>query len=126
MLRRLHAAGHCGRAAPLFIFDAGYSAAALTDGLAGCPAHILVRLPAGSVFYHDALTWDGKNGRPAHRGPEVHCLEQAELDEAAGGRDAKDRTKPLPPAPEPDEALILPDTPLYGTVRAEAWHDVHP
>jgi hypothetical protein len=32
----------------------------------------------------------------------------------------------LPPAPEPDEELTLPDTPLYGTVRAEAWHDVHP
>jgi len=30
------------------------------------------------------------------------------------------------PNPEPDEELILPDTPLYGTVRAQAWHDVHP
>jgi hypothetical protein len=43
VLRRLRAAGHGRKAAPLFIFDAGYSAAALTDGLAGCPAHILVR-----------------------------------------------------------------------------------
>ena len=32
----------------------------------------------------------------------------------------------LPPNPEPGETLTLPDTPLYGTVRAEAWHDVHP
>ena len=37
VLHRLHAAGHASGAAPLFIFDAGYSAAALTDGLAGLP-----------------------------------------------------------------------------------------
>src|SRR6266567_3737973 len=36
------------------------------------------------------------------------------------------RKKPLPPNPEPGETLTLPDTPLYGTVRAEAWHGVHP
>ena len=74
VLRRLHQAGSTGRGAPLFLFDAGYSAAALTDGLLGCPAHILVRLPAGSVFFHDALRWPGKNGRPGHRGQEIHCL----------------------------------------------------
>jgi DDE superfamily endonuclease len=122
VLRRLPAGG----AVPLFVFDAGYSAAALTDGLAGCPAHVLVRLPAGSVFYQDAPSWPGKNGRPAHRGPEVHCLEPQALAAAAGERGSRGRKKPLPPAPEPDETLVLPDTPLYGTVRAEAWHDVHP
>lgn len=126
VLRRLRAAGHASAAAPLFVFDAGYSAAALTDGLAGCPAHILVRLPAGSVFYQDPVTWAGKNGRPARRGPEVHCLTDEELRAAAEGRGARGRKKPLPPAPEPDEALILPCTPLFGTVRAEAWHGVHP
>ena len=42
VLRRLHAAGHASGAVPLFVFDAGYSAAALTDGLAGCPAHVPV------------------------------------------------------------------------------------
>jgi hypothetical protein len=122
VLRRLPAGG----AAPLFVFDAGYSAAALADGLAGCPAHVLVRLPAGSVFYQDAPSWAGKNGRPAHRGPEVHCLEPEALAAAAEGRGGRGRKKPLSPAPGPDEELILPDTPLYGTVRAEAWHDVHP
>ena len=81
MLRRLPASG----AVPLFVFDAGYSAAALTDGLSGCPAHILVRLPAGSVFYQDAPSWPGKNGRPGRRGPEVHCLEPEALAAAAGG-----------------------------------------
>src|SRR5260370_1108527 len=40
VLRRLRAAGHGLKAAPLFIFDAGYSAAAPTDRLASCPAHV--------------------------------------------------------------------------------------
>jgi DDE superfamily endonuclease len=125
VLRRLRQAGNTSRGAPLFIFDAGYSAAALTGGLAGCPVHVLVRLAAGSVFYADAVTWDGKNGRPARRGPAVHCLEPA--GSAAGtGRGPKGRKKPLPPNPEPGETLILPGTPLYGTVRAQAWHGVHP
>jgi len=126
VLRRLHAAGNAGRGAPLFIFDAGYSAAALTAGLLGCPAHILVRLPAGSVFYRGALTWPGKNGRPGHRGPAIHCPGPAGFAAAAAGPGPRGRKKPLPPNPEPDEALLLPDTPRYGTVRAEAWHDVHP
>jgi hypothetical protein len=115
-----------GTAAPLFVFDAGYSAAALTDGLAGCRAHVLVRLAAGSVFYQDTPAWPGKNGRPARRGPEVHCLEPGALAAAAEGTGSRGRKKPLPPAPEPDEELTLPDTPLFGTVRAEAWHGVHP
>lgn len=124
--RRLLAAGHCRAAAPLFIFDAGYSAAALTDGLAGCPAHILVRLPAGAVLYQDAPSWPGKNGRPAHRGPEIHCLSDDETAAAAAGNGRRGRKTPLPPAPGPDEGLIIPDTALYGTVTVEAWHDVHP
>ena len=85
VLRRLRAAGHGRGAAPLFIFDAGYSAAALADGLAGCPAHILVRLAAGSVFYYDALRWPGKNGRPGDRGIAVHCLEPEDFEAAAAG-----------------------------------------
>jgi hypothetical protein len=125
VLRRLHAAGHGREAAPLFIFDAGYSAAALTDGLAGCPVHVLVRLAAGSVFYAGPVTWDGKHGRPARRGPAVHCLEPADF-AAADGSGPRGRKKPLPPNPEPDETLALPDTPLFGTVTAGAWHDVHP
>ncbi|MGH3124990.1 MAG: transposase, partial [Streptosporangiaceae bacterium] len=126
VLRRLRAAGHGTRAAPLFVFDAGYSAAALTDGLLGCPVHVLVRLAAGSVFYAQPVTWEGKNGRPPRRGAAVHCLEPADFAAAAGGSGPRGRKKPLPPNPEPDEELTLPDTPLYGTVRAGAWHDVHP
>jgi hypothetical protein len=125
VLRRLRAAGHGRKAAPLFIFDAGYSAAALTDGLAGCPAHILVRLAVGCVFYAEPVTWEGKYGRPPRRGAAVHCLEPADF-AAAGSSGPRGRKKPLPPNPEPDETLVLPGTPLYGTVRAEAWHRVHP
>ncbi len=124
MLRRLRA-GHGRKAAPLFVFDAGYSAAALTDGLLGCPVHVLVRLAAGSVFYADPVTWEGRYGRPARRGPAVHCLEPADFT-AAAGHGPRGRKKPLPPNPGPGETLTLPDTPLYGTVRAEAWHGVHP
>ena len=113
------------KAAPLFVFDAGYSAAALTDGLLGCPVHLLVRLAAGSVFYADPFTWEGRYGRPARHGAAVHCLEPEDF-RADAGTGPRGRKKPLPPNPEPDEALVLPDTPLYGTVRAEAWHGVHP
>jgi hypothetical protein len=114
------------KAAPLFVFDAGYSAAALTDGLLGCPVHVLVRLAAGSVFYADPVTWEGRYGRPARRGAAVHCLEPADFAAAAAGSGPRARKKPLPPNPEPGETLTLPGTPLYGTVRAEAWHDLHP
>ena len=124
-LRRMRAAGHGRKAAPLFVFDAGDSAAALADGLLGCPVHVLVRLAAGSVFYAAPVTWEGRYGRPARRGPAVHCLESPGFT-ADTGNGPRGRKKPLPPNPEPDEELTLPDTPLYGTVRAEAWHRVHP
>jgi DDE superfamily endonuclease len=107
LLRRLRLAGGAGT--PLVIFDAGYSAAALTWGLAGQPVHLLVRLSAGQVFYQDRVTWLGKTGRPGKHGLEVTCHD--------------DRAQPNP---EPDESLILPGTPRYGTVRADAWHGVHP
>ena len=72
------------------------------------------------------VTWEGKYGRPPRRGAAVHCLEPADFAAAAGGSGPRGRKKPLPPNPEPGETLVLPDTPLYGTVRAEAWHGVHP
>ncbi len=110
LLRRLPAAGRAGgRGAPLVILDAGYSAAALTAALAGCPVHLLIRLPAGSVFYADPVTWPGKRGRPGKHGMPVTCHNSGEQAN-----------------PEPDESLALPDTPRYGTVRVDAWHQVHP
>ena len=109
LLRRLHAAGHGGRGAPMVILDAGYSAAALTAALAGQPVHLLIRLPSGSVLYADPVTWPGKKGRPGKHGMAVTCA-----------------AEPGQANPEPDESLELPDTPLYGTVRVGAWHQVHP
>ena len=107
LLRRLSPAGV--RGVPLVVLDAGYSAAALTAGLAGCPVHLLIRLASGSVFYADPVTWPGKRGRPGKHGMPVTC-----------------HAGPGQGNPEPDESLMLPDTPLYGTVRVGAWHQVHP
>jgi hypothetical protein len=111
VLRRLGAAGAGGRGAPLFVLDAGYSAAALTAALSGCPVHLLVRLATGQVFFCDAARWPGKNGRPGTHGAAVHCRKAGDGDQSN---------------PEPDETLILPGTPLYGTVRVDAWRGVHP
>ena len=77
------------------------------------------------MFYAEPVTWEGRYGRPARRGAAVHCLEPADFT-AAAGNGPRGRKKPLPPNPEPDEELTLPDTPLYGTVRAVAWHRVCP
>src|SRR5262245_37805319 len=89
LLRRLGAAGIArGRGAPLVVFDAGYSAAALTAALAGCPVHLLIRLPSGSVLYTDPVTWPGKHGRPGKHGVPVTC-----------------HNDPRQANPEPDESL---------------------
>jgi DDE superfamily endonuclease len=110
LLRRLRAAGRTrGGCAPLVICDAGYSAAGLTAALAGQPAHLLLRLPAGSVMYGAPVTWPGRMGRPPRHGMPITCCNEPD---AAN--------------PEPDESLLLPDTPRYGTVRAGAWRGVHP
>jgi DDE superfamily endonuclease len=107
LLRRLAAASRGG--APPVILDAGYSAAGLTASLAGQPVHLLVRLPAGSVMYGDPVTWPGRMGRPPRHGIPVTCCNE-----------------PDAATPEPDESLLLPDTPHYGTVRVDAWRGVHP
>ncbi len=109
LLRRLGAAGRDHGGVPLVILDAGYSAAALTAALAGQPVHLLVRLPSGSVLYRDPVTRPGRNGRPPRHGIPVTC-----------------HNDPGAANPEPDQSLILPGTPHYGTVRADAWYPVHP
>jgi len=109
LLRRLRTTGLGSGGAPLVVCDAGYSAAALTAALAGQPAHLLVRLPATSVFYGDPVTWPGKRGRPSRHGIPVTC-----------------HNDPAAPNPEPDESLVLPGTAQYGTVRAGAWRGMHP
>jgi hypothetical protein len=61
------------------------------------------------VFYADPVTWPGKHGRPGKHGMPVTC-----------------HNDPGQANPEPEESLVLPDTPRYGTVRVDAWHQVHP
>jgi hypothetical protein len=80
VLRRLRAAGHGRKAAPLFVFDVGYSAAALAGGLLGCPVHILVRLAAGSVFYAEPVAWQNL---PVLPGTVIHVT----VERLPGGRD---------------------------------------
>ena len=99
-----------GAGAPLVIIDAGYSAAALTAALAGQDVHLLIRLASGSVFYADPITWPGKTGRPGKHGMRRHLPQRP--------RPGQPRTRSSP--------CCLPDTPLYGTVRVGAWHQVHP
>jgi hypothetical protein len=111
---------------PLFLFDAGYSAAGLTWELRGQPAHVLVRLAFGSVFCEDQLAWPGKPGRPGDHGAGIHCLEPADFTAAENGKRPRGREKPLPPNPEPGETLFLPEVAGYGSITAEAWHGVHP
>ena len=77
------------------------------------------------VFGGEAEVRAGGRQVNARRGAAVHCLEPADF-ETAAGHGPRGRKKPLPPNPEPGETLTLPDTPLYGTVRAGAWHGVHP
>ena len=71
--------------------------------------HLLIRLQASSVLYADPVTWPGKPGRPGKHGMPLTC-----------------HNDPGQANPEPDESLILPDTPRYGTVHVGAWREVHP
>src|SRR5215216_6246291 len=63
------------RAAPLFVFDAGYDPVKLQRGLEGCPCQILVRLRAGRRFYADPSLAGppAHTGRPRRHGPKMKC-----------------------------------------------------
>jgi hypothetical protein len=63
------------------------------------------------VFCYDPAAWPGKCGRPGKRGTPVACHKADDPDQSDPG---------------PDESLALPCTPLYGTVRVDAWRGVHP
>lgn len=112
LIRRLEEAGqagpteHAGMPAPIMVMDAGYPATALTAALTGVNVHLVVRLPAKNVYYKDPITWPGKVGAPKKYGERLKCAEV--------------------PNPEPDEELLLPSTPLYGTVHLTCWRHVHP
>ena len=89
--------------APLFVFDAGYDAPALTDTLTGVDANLVVRIRDDRVFYTDPeSTGDVTTGRPRRHGERRKCGEPATW-------------------PAPDEVSVSTD-PRYGAVRASAWH----
>ncbi|HEY2267865.1 MAG TPA: hypothetical protein VGI96_34955 [Streptosporangiaceae bacterium] len=83
------------------------------------------------MFYADPVTWEGKYSRPARRGAAVRGLEPGDFAAAAADVSSpRDRKKPLPrtrnPEPGTRRGAHPAGHPLFGTVRAEAWHDVHP
>ncbi len=94
--------------APLFVFDAGYDSAQLTQGLREVPVAVLVRLRADRCFYADPppATPSPKGGRPRMHGSKFACKDPA--------------TWPAPTAEH------VADDEQYGTVRVRAWAGLHP
>jgi hypothetical protein len=93
---------------PLFVFDAGYDSAQLTQGVGAVPAAVLVRLRADRCFFADPppTTPSPKGGRPRQHGAKFACKDSA--------------TWPEPTA----EHRVADDQ--YGTVRVRAWAGLHP
>ena len=60
---------------PLFVFDAGYDAPALTDTLSGVAANLVVRIRDDRVFYTDPDNSARQAGRPRRHGERRTCTE---------------------------------------------------
>jgi hypothetical protein len=95
-------------ATPLFVFDAGYDSAHLTQAVAETPVAILVRLRADRCFYADPplAVPSPKGGRPRKHGAKFACKDPA--------------TWPVPTAEHCTE------DDQYGIVRVRAWAGLHP
>jgi len=95
-------------ATPLFVFDAGYDSAQLTQILAETPVAILVRLRADRCFYADPppTTPSPKGGRPRIHGAKFACKNPATWPNATAEHLAEDEQ--------------------YGTVRVRSWAGLHP
>lgn len=93
---------------PLFVFDAGYDSAPLTQGLADVPAAILVRLRADRCFDADPplAPRSLKGGRPRRHGVKFACADPATWSAPTAEHRVAD---------EQD-----------GTVRVRAWGGLHP
>ena len=96
------------RAAPLFVFDAGYDPVKLQRGLEGCPCQILVRLRVGRRFYADPSLAGppAHTGRPRRHGPKMKCKDPSTW-------------------PEPSAEYSCEDA-GYGAVRVRAFSKMHP
>jgi DDE superfamily endonuclease len=97
-----------GSAPPLFVFDADFDSAQLTQGWGQIPAAVLVRLRADRCFYADPppATPSPKGGRPRMHGAKFACKDPA--------------TWPAPTAEH------VADDEQYGTVRVRAWAGLPP
>jgi DDE superfamily endonuclease len=92
---------------PVFCFDAGYDAIALTHELADVAANIVVRIRDDRVFYTDPTpTTTGAIGRPRRHGRRFGCADPNTW-------------------PTPDVESSTTDS-RYGTVKVSAWHGLHP
>jgi hypothetical protein len=96
------------RAAPLFVFDAGYDPVKVQQGLEGVPCQILVRLRAGRRFFADPSLAGppAPTGRPRRHGPKMKCADPSTW-------------------PQPSTEYTCEDS-GYGTVRVRAWAKLHP
>jgi hypothetical protein len=97
-----------GEAAPLFVFDAGYDPVKVQRALEGSSCQILVRLRAGRRFYGDPGLCDPPEhiGRPRRHGPKMKCSDPGTW-------------------PEPSTEHRCEDA-GYGSVRVQAWAELHP
>jgi hypothetical protein len=95
-------------APPLFVFDAGYDSAQLTQGLGEIPVAVLVRLRADRCFYTDPppAVPSPKGGRPRKHGAKFACKDPATWS-----------------APTAEHVT---DDEQYGTVRVRTWAGLHP
>jgi hypothetical protein len=92
---------------PVFCFDAGYDAIALTHELADVRANIVVRIRDDRVFYTDPTpTTAGAIGRPRRHGHRRGCADPNTW-------------------PTPDVESTTTDS-RYGTVKVSAWQGLHP
>jgi hypothetical protein len=107
-LLRLLAEEKVQRAAPLFVFDAGYDPVKVQQGLEGTPCQILVRLRAGRRFFADPSLAGppAPTGRPRRHGPKMKCAEPSTW-------------------PQPSTEYTCEDS-AYGTVGVRAWAKLHP
>ncbi|MGH8899136.1 MAG: transposase [Egibacteraceae bacterium] len=92
---------------PLFVHDAGYDPIALGVGLADTRAAVLVRIRSDRVLYTDPDPAEpGRVGRPRRHGARLAC---ADPDSWAAA-----------------DAELAADDAVYGRVRVQAWHGLHP
>jgi hypothetical protein len=90
---------------PVFVFDAGYDARALTHALADARAAVLVRMRSDRVFYRRPPPYAGR-GRPRRHGPVFRCTDPATWDQPT--------------------ITYATDDPACGRVEVRCWAELHP